>query len=163
MSAPVIHVETTIEGEIPARQLREMSRASHREAGEHWQRSMLPKHFQSGAAKRYGYKRRSPKYVKSKPNRPGVKKGGRVPLVLTGLTELLMRRRQIVKAFPTRATLDIPGPRYVAMRRKDPRLPNLGEEITAVDQRDETELTALYDRRLTDLMNNYSGRRSNRS
>ena len=103
---------------------------------------------------RYRFKKRSTAYQERKRRR-----GERRPLVFTGHLKNLMTRRQIVMAYPTRATINIPGPSYLSMRPKSGNRPNLGEEVTRVDKKDEDKLTEIHDQELQKLINNYKPRK----
>ena len=148
-----------ITGEISARALRQMRREAMKRTGAYWQQRQLPKHFTQTAKTEYSMKRRGRKYQARK--RKIAKKGGRAPLVFTGMMELLMRRKQVVRAFPTRVSISIPGPSYMSMRPKGNR-PNLGEEATRVNKKDEDELTRIHDQELQKLIDNYKPKRRRR-
>lgn len=138
---------------IPKRIFREMTREAHRSTLKRWHRSMLGKHFRPGNATRYGLRRRNRRYQEQK-RRSNAAKGGRVPLVFTGRMELLLKRKQVVKAFPTRAKLDMPAPQYVSMRPKGNR-PNLGEEATRIAPSEEPTLDDWYETSVTKSINRY--------
>ena len=144
--------DVEITGMVSRRALSRMRREAMKRAGAYWQQKMLPKHFQPGAIRTYGMKRRTAAYQKRKKA-----KGIRHAVVWSGQLKSLMLRRQIVRAFPTRATINIPGPSYLSMRPKGNR-PNLGEEVTAVIKRDEDELTKIHDQELQELIDNHKPR-----
>lgn len=137
--AILVTVETTESPsleDMSKRGVNRVMRGAHKVAGELWQSKFLPRHFTAGAHARYGnYKRRRYLYQQRKRGlaRTGkVKKGGRIDLVYTGTLEEMMTRHQIVRAYPTRATIRMPGPNYIGMRPKDPRKPHKADEILAV-------------------------------
>jgi hypothetical protein len=108
------------------------------ELGLYWWRTYAPMHFKQDAAGRYGYKPRSEKYLRS-----GWKRG-KPPLFLTGETfKRVVQTTPMIRAYPTRATLDFRTPRYVNMRPMAPNKPNLGKEITTVTPGERIDL-ALY-------------------
>ena len=151
-----IGFDVEITGEVSGRALRRMRREAMKRTGAYWQQKMLPKHFQVGAKATYGMQTRGRKYQARK--RKHAKKGGRAPLVFSGNMEALLKRKQIVKAFPTKATISIPGPSYMSMRPKGSR-PNLGAEATAVNKRDEDLLTKIHDTELQKLLDNHKPKR----
>lgn len=111
--------------------------------GEHWQKHHLPRHFQRGAAARYGYQARTKTYKYKK--RQAYKTGGAVQpnqdLVFTGTLRTIVVRHQIVRAFPARATINIPGPTYLSSKPKPgSKRPDIGGEITAVAREEFHEL-----------------------
>jgi hypothetical protein len=71
-----------------------------------------------------------------------------------------------VKAFPTRATLTMPGPRYVSMRPNPTgqrgSMPNLGEEATRTTQDEEKKLTEVYGEKVLSLLKKYKPRKTKR-
>ena len=103
----------------------------------------LPRHFREGNRRRYNHKARTAAYKKQKrrlARRSKVERGGRVDLVYSGLLESLVTRHHIVKAFPTRATINLQGPRYVTMRPKDPTKPFKAREIITVRDDERADL-----------------------
>lgn len=114
----------------------EIHRAAFYEVGKRWQQKWLPRHFNQGNVRRYGYKRRSKSWQRRKQREAQssgkVKKGGRVALVYHGDAERLLEKRHAIRAFPTRATINMHGPRYVRMTPRGRNRPTLGKEITTV-------------------------------
>ena len=108
---------------VSGRARKESTRKAHKTVTENWQKRMLPDHFNQNKQGKYRFKRRSPKYLASKrrqaaARRPKVRvrDSGKTLLVFSGLMRRLLKRKQVVRAFPTRGTLTIPGPRYVTLR-----------------------------------------------
>jgi len=113
--------------------VREVLRESHRAQAGDWHHRYAPGHFSRGAAAKYGYRPRSPSYKRRKraAAKAGTAKPGRRPLVFSGLTELRVRSAGSVKAFPTRATLQLYTPSYIRIRPRGNR-PNLAEELLRI-------------------------------
>ncbi len=109
-------------------------RAGWAAIGAYWHKEYLPKHFEAGAFQRYGYQPRSNKWRRRKVGlaRAGkVIKGGQVDLVATGTMEKLLESVGLVRAYPTRASIKMIGPRYVTLRPKGTQ-PNKYAEATRV-------------------------------
>ena len=66
-----------------------------------WARQMLPRHFHSGASRRYTYARRSPGYVRQKKRTYGHERS----LVLTGASEKAARVSRTVSASSTKGSI----------------------------------------------------------
>ena len=134
-------------------------------AGSYWKEQYLPRHFDQRQG-RYQYRRRTQKYLTSKAKKaklaavqPPVVKGGALLLVNTGLTERSMEAHHPVRAYPTRVTIKMPGPRYVGMRPYKSNHPNLGAEITKVTADENRTLLALFERTLQKEIDAYREKR----
>lgn len=104
--------------------------------GKKWTEDMLPEHFKVSAAAKYGYAKRSEKYVTRKYR----EKRSATPLVYTGLLKrILLNFSQRVMAFPTRATVRLVGPSYLTINFK-PGRPHLAREILAVTGQERQQL-----------------------
>jgi hypothetical protein len=113
---------------VSRRALKEITREAHRLQALEWHRQFVKLHFEDPAKFRYGYKRRSEKYRRRK-----LRQGkGNTDLVFSGLTREAMLRPPLVRAFPSRARVQMAGPSYVAMRPRGKNKPNMGEEISTV-------------------------------
>lgn len=102
-----------------------------------WHRDMLPLHFKPTSKRRYHYQNRRLGYERRKRNwaksgRQNIKQGGQSALVYSGTTEDLATGHKTVRAYPTRVTLRMPAPKWITPRRKDPRKPNMHEEVLRV-------------------------------
>ncbi len=97
-------------------------RGTYYAIGQRWQTKWLPRHFTRRARHIYKYRQRTTKWMQRKKREAKrsskIKKGGRVDLVYTGLAEQLFERRHAVRAFPTRVSINMHGPRYITMRPK---------------------------------------------
>lgn len=105
--------------------------------GTKWTEDMLPNHFKVAATAKYGYQKRTDKYLRRK-----LRAGhGYTPLVYTGLLKRsLVNFAQRVMAFPTRATVRLVGPSYLTINYK-PGRPHLAREILTVASDERQELT----------------------
>ncbi len=136
--AVVIKITQLEEGvDLRPRQLSKYTKAAHQEVGYRWQIDMLPRHFTPAAASIYRHQRRTAAYLRKKRRlaraRPDlVREGGQTDLVFTGLLKRLMKRRHQVRAYPSRVTIVMHGPRYLRMQPKNPRHPNKAREILTV-------------------------------
>ena len=74
-------------------------------------------------------------------------------LVYHGLAERLFKKRHAIRAYPTRATVNMHGPRYVTMRPRGRNRINLGAEITTVISSEHDDLAKAADKAFTDAMN----------
>lgn len=148
--------------DIGARRFSDFSKAGMTVAGRLWETRFVRRHFRAGAASRYGYKTRSPGYLRKKKGlaaKGKVKKGGAAPLVFTGLLEEQMTRRGILRAFPTRITIRKPAGPYVTTRPQNGR-PNIPEEITATVPEEDARMDKAYDKVVTRHMNTFRARRT---
>lgn len=122
------------------------TKAAFQAAGKVWHERFLPDHFKPGAAAQYGYRPRSRKYLEAK-LRAGKKgkaeDGGTSPLVYTGLMRDLLTNHPIYRAYPTRVSIRMPGPRYVGMRVFKANQPNKGAEVTKVLPSQKQQLAAV--------------------
>lgn len=149
---------------LSKRAMRELTRDGFREIGQMWQREMVPDHFDPAKQRKYRFRPRSKKYLDRKlreAERGKARKGGRALLVRSGLMEQLLEREQRVRAFPTRATVLLPGPRYVSMRPRGNRQ-NLGEEATRVTRGEQRRLEKRFDKHVTTLLNERRGTKTTR-
>lgn len=121
--------------------LRQIMRDTYYQIGLRWQKRFVPLHFKRGNKSRYNLPKRTKRYLDQKrrygqrgrdPQGRRVEKGGLVNLVYTGLAERLFTKRHAVKAYPTRATINMHGPRYVTMRPYKSQRHNLGEQVLRV-------------------------------
>jgi hypothetical protein len=107
---------------------------------------MLPRHFLQSARGRYGYQPRTAGYQRSKVRAVmSGKAKSAYDLIYSGLTQESAMHRPLIKAYPTRARLDLLVPPYINMR-PDPRgkrkaAPAMGDELTRVTY-DEAEALA---------------------
>lgn len=121
---------------LSIRKSRDATKAAMGAMAWHWHRNYLPLHFEPFSSSKYRYKARTPKWIYQKQKiakrNPQIKKGGRVANVFTGLLEESMKQRPMIRAYPTRATVQMHGPRYITMRPYKSNQPNKAAEITTV-------------------------------
>jgi hypothetical protein len=118
-------------------------RQAHAEQGEYWHTKILPKHFEPGAGAKYGHKPRSDKYQRRKKKLAAagkVKYGGMVDNVATGRMETMLKGMGVFRAFPTRVTVYMTGPRYITMRPYETNQPDKAKEITALTAQEISDL-----------------------
>lgn len=138
--------------------VRSMTKA-HEEIGKEWHTNMLPQHFTKGAASKYKHKARGTKYLKWKrkkweSRRPlkksgkYVKMGGEVDNVLTGDMKEMLTRVGVIRAFPSRTTVSMTGPRYVTMRNYKMNQPDKGQEIETTTTQEREQLASIADKTL---------------
>jgi len=131
------------------------------EVGKYWQDKMLPRHFEQGAAERYGYQSRSEKYKKRKASkfRRGLAAALDIDLVMTGRSREDLSRPAAIRAYPTRFTLTMRATRsYFRMRPYKSRHPAMGEEVTRVTEPEQSDLASFAKKRLPQLIEEENSR-----
>jgi len=112
------------------------------EAIKYWYDKMLGRHFRTGAAAKYGYKRRAIKTIKRK---EGFAKLGnpdaRLPLIMSGRMKREVTRMIRVSGTGKRAHGVMTGPMQLSIKRSN--YPDLAGEIAAVTQAEAQELANL--------------------
>jgi hypothetical protein len=140
----LIHIQYEQPPEVSKRKWREFMRAGMADMGAQWHTEILPKHFTQRARTKYGHKKRGAEYNLSKRRRAKhgvVKQGGRVDNVFSGTMRKALEQMSTIRAFPSRATLQMRGPNYISMRPKDSKQPHKAREITTVTQDEEKKLS----------------------
>lgn len=126
--------------DLVRRELHEVTRTAHYAMGQVWATQLLPEHFQPSATQAFGYQHRTFKHNKHKRALAAIGKaedGGTSPLVTSGrLRRELLRAKHMIRAFPTRVTIDLVGPNYWKYRRW-PRSPDMVREVLAMSSRHE--------------------------
>jgi len=114
--------------DIPRDVWRNILRRGHQKVGQVWHEEILPEHFTERAKFKYRHQQRRPGYRKrkmaaaaagrgiSRQNNTPVILGGQVDNVATGYMMGELKRQRTVRAFPTRVTITMFGPRYMSMR-----------------------------------------------
>jgi|GEM_PF-1691614 hypothetical protein len=158
MVAVPIRIKTTYTQppDLSKRKWKEAMRAGHWAIARMWHAMMLPLHFRRNAKTRYGHKPRHPKYVRKKKRfgkssrtfRDGsrVVHGGEVDNAWSGQMERNIREWVTIRAFPSRATAYVRGPRYLSMRPFNSKHPDKAAEITEVTADEQTKLEKEMDR-----------------
>jgi hypothetical protein len=139
--------------DLPVRGRRSVLKEVMVEVGTTWSDKFLARHFRTGAASRYGYKQRKPKYLRRK-RRMGdaglLARGGRVDLVWSGAMEQqVMASRFNVRGFPSRATVNLKGPSYFQMKPLRNNRPHMGEEVTEISNDERQYLKGIAEKKLT--------------
>ncbi len=147
---------------------RTITRNAYRAVGLYWVEKFLPRHFEPGAGQRYGYQFRTRAYQLRKDRqlaagRP-ISKGGApvvagsdTPLVLTGYMKREVMQSNVVRGFPTRATVILYGPQYLSTRFYKKRQPDKAKELTTVRGDEREELAKVLRKELLAGINAYRG------
>ena len=116
-----------------------------------WHRQVLPVHFTHRGATRYDYKARTSHYEKRKLR----KYKHTYPLVFTGKFKRELINRRHLKApnsaYATRATLHMKTTRTFNLS-KAKHMPNIKNEVTAIDNKDRQELVKVFDHKFSKEM-----------
>jgi len=157
--ALTLHIDIDIQRppDIGARRWSDFSKAGMTAAAELWQDKYVRHHFEQFSSVKYGYQKRKARTKKKKEAaaRAGKAiKGGRVPLVWTGLLERQMLRRGILRVYPSRFVLRKPAGSYITERPRGGR-PNMVKEITTTIPSEERAMAAAYESKAAELMNNF--------
>lgn len=112
--------------DIPRDVWRHILRRAHQEVGDVWHKEILPEHFKPGARAKYRHRLRRLRYDRRKsqrigrawaPSNPVVVEGPQpTDNILSGAMQRELKRQRTVRAFPTRVTVTMFGPRYMTMR-----------------------------------------------
>ncbi len=119
-----------------------------------WHQSIAPKHFEPSAVSKYGYEKRTKRYMQRK----AVQKHHQKPLVWTGaMREAVLGQTSNVTVRGKRATLRLEGlPDYANIKSKASKLggsrrqPNKARELTFVTQ---PEVDEMMERILREIQN----------
>ena len=107
--------------------------AAHKAMGAHWSDKILPGRFRPFSA---GHAPRKKSTIARKR-----KKGrGNVDLVDSGLAQSIALQSHFVRAFPTRASVVIPGPSYFRINFRNPNRINLAREALYVTELQQEKL-----------------------
>ena len=143
----------------------DIKKNAHAEIAAYWHKHFLRKHFQPSARSLYGYRNRSRKYLRRKEFLANhgraflaapIQMGGKVDLVFTGAMSRQLIANNTIKAYPTRATLIMTGPRYVTMRVWRMNQPDKAAEITAMREEEITVLMEVMDKSIQKGINQSS-------
>lgn len=135
---------------LPASQLNELKREAWLMVGEVWHDEMLPAHFQTGAAAKYGYTPRKKKYMIAKARRRGHQR----PLVDSGELEMLSRVFRVTATATTirsRVSVTMPMARKANWRHPNSDV-RMADEMTTVTQDEADQLIQRWDRRFGELL-----------
>jgi len=126
---------------VSARRHREWMRAAFFAQGNHWQQQILPSRFVAGTS--YPRKKRTEKYLRQKLNAARRGKailGGLVDNVYTGFLRDKLTAPASIRAFPTRVTVRMVGPRYIGMRVYQSNQPDKAKELLWVSAAEQKKL-----------------------
>ena len=136
--------------DIARRYLPKVTRAALRELVSYWHRNLLKEHFKASNRIRYDFQQRGSKYraIKRKIAKERgdlVRAGGNVDLIRSGDLRDMMLRPHPIRAFASRAVMEMIGPAYLTEKPRDPRRPNMALEITQVIPGEERDLSLRLD------------------
>lgn len=141
----VYATQVVIDGEAiwgNARGIKPYVKATLQDAVRYWHRKYIKRHFRSGAAERYGYKKRSAKYVRRKLRA----KHHSSPLVWTGRTRDSVSSHIRVSGTAKQATGRMVAPWYIKMVPSTRNAPNLGDEIARTTEQEERDVRRYMER-----------------
>lgn len=135
----MILIRTTITEEKPfdvtVRAWPKMQRQANMDMGSYWYKHFLPRHFRYDAKEKYHHQKRTRGYMIRKQRMAAKGKAiapGTVDNMLSGASRDAMLASVVIRAFPTRATVNMVTPSYFQMRPYKNNQPNKGEEIARV-------------------------------
>lgn len=134
------------------RDKREVLRAAWADAGLKWHQEYLPRHFKPGASSRYGYRKRSEKYLARKvrdARRGKATEGGAAPLVYSGLLKRSLTSLAEIRGFPSRFTVYMTSPSYVPQKSRDDKQPPIAQEVTRLIPSEANSLANFLASRIT--------------
>ena len=105
--------------DLSVRAHRDIAKTAYGAMGKFWVDKYLPDHFQPYSHAKYGYAVRTKKYLQRKralASRGVVRDGGAIDLVFSGRSRELLQRPALVRAYPSRVTLDFDAPDYFTRR-----------------------------------------------
>lgn len=153
--------------DLVIRAWREIRKSAMRRIGLKWHQEMLPLHFEPNAANRYRYDRRSSKWIADKrkaAERGTIGTGKNLKLVdpraatdqltLTGALRDNATRNAVIKVFPTRFTVTMPGTSYTPSRPRGTG-PWLADEVTRLLKYERDELARDAKRLAAELLREY--------
>lgn len=126
---------------LSQRKARAFLREAHRAMGETWQQEILPQRFMPGA--RYPHRPRSARYLRYKKRlaeRGLAIFGGTVVNVLTGRMMLKILAGGVIRAFPTRVSIQKTGTRYIDMRVYKANQPDKWNELASLKRSEANRL-----------------------
>ncbi len=170
MTAPFRIFETRPKA-FTVRAWREIKKETFRAVAEMWFEKYLKKHFQRGAAQRYGYQARSASYLARKrraarKGREGAKTVVRSAeynlLTFTGALERAIMARASFHASENRFSIKMQGlPSYVGINSRRGK-PDYHDEITRITPDEHLAMRELADAVSTKLSERYLAQRSSR-
>ncbi len=122
-----------------------------------WHTHDLPQHFRTGAAQKYDYKPRTPRYLRRKRR----KLGGTPPLTWSGLMRRMLQQFPRITKTQRHAVIRMTAPRYVRQvgSYRGGNHPPLGEEALRTTPQEARELSRVFRDTLIGELNNDRTRR----
>ncbi|HEY1600452.1 MAG TPA: hypothetical protein VGG64_12670 [Pirellulales bacterium] len=124
--------------------------------GELWHREMLAPHFTPAAKGIYHHQPRTGPYLRRKlqlASRGLALEGGIVDNLLTGLMRSALEAGGMVRAYPSRVTIGMVGPRYCTMRPYKSGQPDKAAEILAITDSEEKRLAKRGEELIAEKLN----------
>ncbi|HEY4760946.1 MAG TPA: hypothetical protein VIH42_10240 [Thermoguttaceae bacterium] len=134
-------------------QFADIKREALKIVAEKWHAILLQKHFKPSARREYEYQPRKEKYQKTKIR--AVVRGkaeAAFDLIFSGLTKRMAMQRPQIRAFPTRARIDLAVPFYIEMRSKMGK-PPMGDEMTRVTYQESQQLSQMLVKEIERIIN----------
>lgn len=131
--------------DLSARAHREISRQAFAAIGQLWQKEILPPRFTPNSP-HYPHKQRTAAYQRAK-QRAYAQGRARYPdvtNVFTGNMADVLSRPGIVRAFPTRASVQKIGPRYITMRPFNSHQPDKWAELVFLKRDEARRLNRVF-------------------
>lgn len=105
--------------------------------GDYWYANMLPERFKPNAGARFGFRRRTKYYLRAKQLKTHYNRVRLSPmaktmsLVKSGTLYIAMTARgRVIRAFPSRFTVTMPGLVYTPRKNRNPEQPFIQGELT---------------------------------
>lgn len=125
--------------DLMRRELDQVARTAHHGMGYTWASELLPEHFEPSARSIFGYQPRSRGWLRRKAAAAAAGKiegNAQTDLVNSGaLKRALLRAKHMVRAYPSRVTVDLVGTSYFIARPRRAGAPNLHREVKAMSPR----------------------------
>ena len=149
------------------RELRPATTEAMNDVGEDWAEEKLPGHFTTRAATKYGYQKRSRKFMIRKASgytdQYGVRHAGHQrALVWSGESERMMTAGARIKATSKGVDVKMLAPKHLYARRKDLRQPDKAAETTRLSDDEVTGYQAMLADGVADHLNRIRTRETER-
>jgi len=146
--------------DISIRRWRTFTRDAMSEVGNLYDQAFKMRHFEAGAAARYGYRPRTAAHIAKKAKLVArgsfqISPDANRDLIMSGLLRRAINQRHIARAFPTRVTVNMPTPNYAQMTPRRPNMPNLGAEIVAVSSDEYDQMQTVHHISIETDLNTY--------
>lgn len=153
----MISIKALIDYDLPGlfgteRERREVLRTAWADCGQEWHKKYLPRHFRRGADTRYGYRKRTDKYLQRKTRdarRGRAIEQGLTPLVYSGQLRRTLTQSATIRSFPSRFKVEMTSPTYAPQRQRSDRQPPLIEEAFRLRDEEQEQLANFLADRIT--------------